>query len=381
MRILYLSPGCFDKGGISRYNRYQIQTLRELFGDGFIRVISLAGHAPGDFEVPFEVHWSGKGPTLISKIKFVCMMVYQVLFWRPQIILVAHVNFSGLAVLASLACGAKVVLNTYGLEVWSPLTRLSDWGLRHCDEVIADCHFTAEFLEHAGYRSKKSVVVIWDCVDLRRFSVGPVRDKDILKLYGIPDPTKFKLIVILGRISKAASHKGYDRLIKVFAKIHQSYSDARLVLAGKGDWVDDLKKWVDELRLSDKIIFTGMVEEQHLVDIYRSAYVFSLVSDRGVGRGEGIPLTPLEAMACGVPIIVGNHDGSQEAVVDQRNGYVIDPFDLDAHADKLSSLLADQALRNEKGREAMLVANQYFSYESFKEKHRQFLDRIVKSET
>ena len=55
-----------------------------------------------------------------------------------------------------------------------------------------------------------------------------------------------------------------------------------------------------------------MVHEDDLPKFYRASRIFTLVSDRGKGRGEGIPLTPLEAMACGSPIIVGNQDGSQE---------------------------------------------------------------------
>jgi len=376
MKILYLTPGCFDKGGISRYNRYQIQALRELQGGAKVRVLSLAGRAAGDFETPFQVFWFGSGPDIISKIKFTVRLIFQSLLWRPDIILIAHVNFSGLALLCSYLSNSKTVLNTYGLEVWSGLKKLPEWGLRNCSYVIADCHYTARYLEESGYRKKDSVTVIWDCVDLLRFNPGPAKKSEVLAQYGIPDPELFQLIVTLGRISKAAAHKGYDRLIQVFAKIHHQFPQARLVLAGKGDWVAELKTMVANLNLNNKVIFTGMVEEQHLVDVYRAAYVFSLVSDRGKGRGEGIPLTPLEAMACGVPIIVGNQDGSQEAVIAEENGYVIDPFDLDNHARKLALLLSDSALQKAKAQQAVRMVEKYFSYPEFKEKHRQFLNSI-----
>ena len=42
-RILYLTPGCFDKGGISRYSRYQIECLREIHGEAAVTVQSLLG--------------------------------------------------------------------------------------------------------------------------------------------------------------------------------------------------------------------------------------------------------------------------------------------------------------------------------------------------
>ncbi|MBI1767937.1 MAG: glycosyltransferase family 4 protein [Bacteroidetes bacterium] len=376
MKVLYLTPGCFDKGGISRYNRYQIQTLRDLYGNESVRVLSLAGPQPGDFEEPFHVHWHAKGPDVLSKIKFTLQLVYQTLIWTPDLILTAHVNFSGLAKLVSKIRNTKTLLNTYGLEVWSGFKKLPFWGLKNTDHVISDCYYTARYLESEGLRKKGTVKVIWDCVDLDRFFPNEKVNEEALAQYHIPDPREYKLIVSLGRISKKAAHKGYDRLIQVFSVIHKRFPEARLVLAGKGDWIGELREMADKLGVMQKITFTGMIYEKHLVDIYRMAYVFSLASDRGKGRGEGIPLTPLEAMACGVPIIVGNQDGSQEAVIGEENGFVIDPMDINNHAEKLAQLLRDQKLRDEKAKNAVALVHRYFSYLEFREKHKKLFDEI-----
>lgn len=373
MKVLYLSPGCFDKGGISRYNRYQISALRDLLGDENVRVLSLASPKEDDFEEPFGVYWFGNGVGHSSKVKFSMKLFKETITWRPDIIFTAHVNLSGLAKVAAKFSNCTTLLNTYGLEVWSGLSRDALWGLKNTDHVISDCHYTARYLEGEGLRELNSIKVIWDCVDLDRFNPDVEIPNELLVRYGIPDPGRYKLIVSLGRISKKAAHKGYDRLIQAFSLIHTRYPDARLVLAGKGDLVDELRLLAQECGIADKVIFTGMVEEKHLPAIYRIAHVFSLVSDRGIGRGEGIPLTPLEAMACRVPIIVGNQDGSQEAVVDDRNGFVIDPFDIDDHAQKLGLLISDASLREQKSENAVAVASEYFSYSHFRRKHRELL--------
>ncbi|GHN02865.1 hypothetical protein WSM22_43540 [Cytophagales bacterium WSM2-2] len=377
MRILYLTPGCFDKGGISRYNRYQISALRELLDSSNVKVCSLLNRQAGDFEDPFDVEFISNGIGLPSKIKFVAYVLKMVLLWRPDFIWVGHVNLSGLARVLSRLCNGKVILNTYGLEVWSGLSRDAGYGLRKADTVISDCHFTARYLEENGFRPANSVIVIWDCVNTDRFFPEDKIDQDVLERYGIPDPKRYRLIVSLGRISKSAAHKGYDRLIKAFHAIHQNYSDARLVLAGKGDWVEGLRKIAQDLNVHDKVFFTGPVDEKHLAALYRLAYVFSLASDRGIGRGEGIPLTPLEAMACGAPIIVGNHDGSSEAILDEQNGFVIDPLDIQLHARRLTQFLKDPVMRNEKGKKAVEMVNRFFSYEGFKSKHEQLLKVIA----
>lgn len=377
MKVLYLTTGCFDKGGISRYNRYQITALREIYGDDNIRVLSLWHPREGDFEEPFVVHWHSKGVGLKSNLSFVLKLFKEAVSWRPDIILTGHVNFSALAVMAAKFSGSTTLLNTYGLEVWSGLTKNANWGLRKTDHVISDCHYTARYLEGEGLRKKGSIEVIWDCVDLEKFNPDVQVPTGLFKKYGIPDSENYKLIVSLGRISKNAAHKGYDRLIHAFSLIHLKHPKARLVLAGKGDLTDSLQSLAGQYGVLDKVTFTGMVEEKDLPAIYRIAYVFSLVSDRGKGRGEGIPLTPLEAMACRVPIIVGNHDGSQEAVVNDRNGFVIDPFDIDNHAQTLAVLLSNTSMRDEKAENAVSIARDNFSYIRFKNKHKELLSRLI----
>ena len=103
----------------------------------------------------------------------------------------------------------------------------------------------------------------------------------------------------------------------------------------------------------------------------QAASLFSLVSDRGKGRGEGIPLTPLEAGACGAAIMVGNQDGSQEAVVDGQNGFVCPSLDLDHQAGLLRAMYADPAALAALAAAAPKVAAARFGYRRFVEEHKQ----------
>lgn len=378
-KILYITPGCFDKGGISRYNRYQIKSFRELYGEENVKVLSLLGPDEGDFETAFSVNWHGSGNNAKSRIILLLKVFCILLFFRPQVCWIAHVNFSGIMHFLCKLLPVKVVsvLNVYGLEVWSGLSKDAAWGLKQVDYVVSDCHYTARYVEENNFRKENTTEVIWDCVDLNQFRYNEnVNLNLVAQKYSLPNPENNQLIVSLGRIAKAAKHKGYDRLIKTFKGVSPSYPNAKLVLAGKGDWVEELKALIAELGLTDQVYFTGPVDEEDMASIYQMAYVFSLVSDRGKGRGEGIPLTPLEAMACRVPIMVGNQDGSQEAIFENSNGYLLDPFDLDKHAQAIMDLLNDSNLRNKKAFEAERIARNVFSYDGFKEKHFEFVESL-----
>lgn len=373
MKIIYLTPGCFDKGGISRYNRYQIRALRDLVGAENVRVYSVLGPGEDSFEEPFDVAFAAGGLGFGNKVAMVGRVTAGCVAMRPDVVLSAHVNLSGLGRVLARAVGAKSVLNIYGSEVWSGFRPDGRWGLEAADHVIADCHFTARYVENAGLRAPRSTSVVWDCVDLVRFKPGPPRS-EILKRYKIPDPQSGINLLTLGRMSSDAAHKGYERLLCVFRRIAQRVPELRLVFAGRGNLVDALRVKAREAGLESRICFTGVVHERDLADVYRSAHVFSLVSDRGPGRGEGIPLTPLEAAACGVPILVGNQDGSQEAVIEGKNGVVLDPFDLEEHAEAIVGLVRDGERRERMGRDAERTARDVFGFERFRNEHRALLD-------
>lgn len=375
-KILYLSPGCFDKGGISRYNRYQIRALRELSGEDAIKVFSLLGPQDGDFEDQFEVSWFGWGATITSKLAYSFKVLAAILFWKPTVIWLGHINLTEILVRFNLFAKIPSVLNIYGLEIWSGLRPNVEKGFRNVTYVISDCHFTANYAEDEGFRPKGTVEVIWDCVDLEKFTPEKSKDTDFYKSYNLPNPQEHPWILSLGRLSFAAAHKGYERLIEVFAKVILNDKSSVLIFAGKGDMIEFLKELAIRFKVSDRVHFSGMVHEDDLPKFYRAATIFTLVSDRGKGRGEGIPLTPLEAMACGSPIIVGNQDGSQEAIFEGENGYCISPYDLEAHANAISSVLKNKDEFDHKSKSAVAIARNYFSFQEFRDKHKIFLEKL-----
>lgn len=380
--VLYLSPGCFDKGGISRYNRYQIGALRDLLGPAAVRVFSIRGPGEGDFETPFEVTASAggrdpeRGATRAQKAALVARVAADALARRPGVIVAAHVHLASLALALARAVGARSVVDVYGLEVWSGLRPDAAWGLRAADLVVADCHFTAAYLREARLRPAGApTAVLWDCVDTERFRPGPP-DPGVWRRHGIPDPDRHVNVLTLGRLAPEAAHKGYDRLLDAFCRAAPSAPALRLVYAGKGALVPELRRRAEARGVGDRVAFTGPVHEDHLADVYRAAHVFSLVSDRGHRRGEGIPLTPLEAAACGVPILVGDQDGSQEAAVDEGTGFVLDPFDTAAHCDRLLRLAADPGLRVRMGNAARARILEHHDYRVFRAGVGRVLERL-----
>ncbi len=335
-RILVLTPGVFDKGGIARYGRYQIRALRESLGKPAVHVMSLAGPRAEDLESPFEVEWSGRTRvSLASRASFALASARAVLRFRPSVVLSAHVNLGPLSHALTRFAGARRVQNAYGHELWSGLTPRRLAALRSADVVISDSAHAANYLvEHDMVG--RAPVVVRDCVDLDRFAPG-ASEEAVLRRYGVERRGRFR-ILFLGRILSRTRYKGTERLLRVLAKLPPERFEA--VFAGGGDDHEHLRTLAGTLGVATRTRFSGPIHEDDLVDVYRSADAFYLASEVGTGMGEGLPLTPIEAMACGVPAVLGDRDGSREILGD-GGGLCGDPEDLDGQVAYLEKLAAD----------------------------------------
>jgi phosphatidylinositol alpha-1,6-mannosyltransferase len=345
-------------------------------GDASVRVASMLGPDEDSFESPFHVDWScAHAHGRQAQIEMAAAMLRMALQQRPDIVISAHVNLSGVGRLAARLCGARSVVQVYGSEIWAHRRWSATWGLTGSDAVISDCHFSARYMDEHRIRPAGSTRVLWDCVETDRYTPG-TPSQEVIQRYGIPDPRSHVNLMTLGRMSKQSPNKGYDRLLAVFAKLRELES-LRLVYGGGGDLVEELRAEARRLGLADRVHFLGFIHEDDLPDVYRSAEIFSLVTHRSLGHGEGIPLTPLEAAACGKPILVGNQDGSQEAVAGEENGFVVDPHDLEAHAERIRRLVENPELRRSMGSAGRRRIERFHAYEVFRSRMGRFLDEIL----
>jgi len=375
VKILYLAVGVFDKGGISRYCRYQISALRSIAGEDNVRVFSLMGPAGNDFEDNFSVDRVFSGFGIRSEASFFAAAARAARAEHPGVIWSSHLRFVVNGLVGRALSGGKLAVNAYGEEVWSgKLLPLHKMMLPRADLVVSDCEFTADFIASSYHVPPSRLGVVWDCVDLRRFEPRP-RNLDLFRQFRIPLGCEYRYVMTLGRIEARSRYKGYDRLLDAVGAL-RSHPRIILLFAGTGDDVDRLRERARSEGLGDRVVFLGSIPEDQLCDVYNLCDVFVLVSDRGPGRGEGIPLTPLEAAACAKPIIVGDEDGSREAVVDGVNGFCVSPRDPAALKNALEKVLLDDSLRLKMGAAARARIEAEFSYETFSRKTERVLDRL-----
>ncbi|HSL75368.1 MAG TPA: glycosyltransferase, partial [Candidatus Limnocylindrales bacterium] len=210
------------------------------------------------------------------------------------------------------------------------------------DRVIAECPQDEDDLVRL-YGADPARVTIVPCgYDPAEFSP---RDQTEARLALGIDPEE-RVILQLGRIVR---RKGIDTVIEALGRLRHVYHEpARLLVVGGQDRNADrhrdeelarLMALAETLGVADLVTFVGRRDRAELAAFYAAADVF--VSTPWY---EPFGITPLEAMACGTPVVGSNVGGIKYSVRDGETGFLVEPRDPDALADRLARLLGDRQL-------------------------------------
>ena len=167
---------------------------------------------------------------------------------------------------------------------------------------------------HAFLRLKNRHIVIPNGIDMREFAVLPPKD-ELAELF--PVLRNKKVILFLGRINWK---KGLDILIKAFARISRENKDTHLLIVGndEGDYRKKVEGWIRECGIPDKVTFTGELSGVDRLRAYSGSDIFVLPS-----YSENFGMTVVEAMACGLPIVISDKVGVYEEVREGKAGIVV----------------------------------------------------------
>jgi glycosyltransferase involved in cell wall biosynthesis len=209
---------------------------------------------------------------------------------------------------------------------------------RLCSRVVGVCRATSENLSHAPLADSGRIATIYNGAAAPALLPGGAP----------PRPQGFTFATV----SRLASPKDPETLIRAFAEARAAFPDAVLWIVGDGELRNGLEQLARQLGLHQSVIFWG--ERQNPGDFLHAADAFVLSS-----RSEGVPISLLEAMSVGLPCIASDVGGLGEVTRSTAAGAVVPPGEVAALAAALRAYAADPAAARAAGTRAR---EQYFSH-------------------
>jgi glycosyltransferase involved in cell wall biosynthesis len=213
------------------------------------------------------------------------------------------------------------------------LNRFVPIFVRRADAIIAISKCTkGDLIRYYSVPSEK-IKVIYEGVDAR---FQPVTEPDALArvraIYGLPE----RFILYVGTIEP---RKNLSTLLEAYRLLREEGLEHRLIIVGRKGWLyRDFFQRLRRLGLEGEVIFPGFVSDEDLPALYSAADLFVFPS-----LYEGFGLPPLEAMACGTPVIASNSSSLPEVIGDA--GIMVDPLDVGGLLRAIELVLRDERMR------------------------------------
>ena len=201
-------------------------------------------------------------------------------------------------------------------------------------------------IEFYGLPEEKIKVIYEAAAPIFQPTREPERLAQVRQKYNLPD--KFIL-----HVATIEPRKNLGRLLDAFKQIWLEWPEIRLVLIGKKGWLyDEFFQKLQDLGLTEAVIFPGYIDEADLPLCYQLAELFVFPS-----LYEGFGLPPLEAMACGTPVVCSNSSSLPEVIGEA--GLLVEPTDTAALTEAIRRVLADDELRTELSGRALAQAQKF----------------------
>lgn len=201
-------------------------------------------------------------------------------------------------------------------------------GFEKSDRIIAVSNYTKRVVCEKYGISPDKIDVVHNAVEIKNNNNNPCS-----KIKIFPND---KIVLFLGRIT---IQKGPEYFLRAAKQVLEFEPCAKFFVAGSGDMLPWMIEEASKMGLSDKVFFTGFLTGDDIDYIYQQADVYVMPS-----VSEPFGITPLEAMACGTPVVISKQSGVSEVI---NNCFKVDFWDVNELTNKIVSILRYECLKNE----------------------------------
>ncbi len=235
-----------------------------------------------------------------------------------------------------------------------------------CSQMIAVSENLRKYIiKELKLKDASKIVTMYNGIDLKKYSVKNTYC-NIRNELGISSNT-----LIVGIVGSLFTVKGVSYLLEAVKEVVTCFPNFRLLIVGEGDQESTLKNKVISLGLQNIVDFLGFRNDIPEVLSLFDIYICSSLS-------EGLPLSVVEAMAASKPVVATNVGGLPEIVIDNETGYLVEPRNSAALAEKISILLQNKSLREQMGIRGRKITEEKFSLKTMIDNYQNLYKKLIK---
>ena len=354
--MLALVPDAYGgRGGIAQYNRDFLGAIAEMNILSSITV--LPRQAPDPPQPPrgilqLRAH--------AGRIGYSVAALRTALVQPVDLVFCGHLFMAPLAALIARLKGAKLIVQTHGIEAWSRPAKMQRAAVEQADLVLSVSRHT------------RAAVLSWAAIAPERVLVVPNTVREVFTpgdgsaqraVFGLGDK---RVLLTVGRMHAGERYKGHDRVIAAIPELVKKGHDICYLVVGEGNDRSRLEALATRLGVSDRVKFLGATNPQTLLAMYRAADLFVMPS-----TGEGFGVSFLEAMASGTPALGLDVAGARDSLGEGELGTAVSENELTTTIVHLLGQPKPDAIK------LAVAACSRFGREKFKAMGREVLTRLI----
>lgn len=266
-----------------------------------------------------------------DRLRFASRLFSYLVQQRPQQVYCGHINLAPLVALLCQPLGIPYTVLTYGKEVWQPLPAVANRALRRADQIWTISRYSRDQACAANQLDPAKIRLLPCAIDGAAFTPG-AKSPELLQQYRLSES---QVLMTVARLWSGDIYKGVDVTIRALPAIAEAFPQVKYLVIGRGDDQPRLAQLAQDLGVADRVVFAGFVPTADLMAHYRLADAYIMPSQEGFG------IVYLEAMACGIPVLSGDADGSADPLQDGRLGWRVPHRSVEATAQACLEILGE----------------------------------------
>ena len=333
------------EGGIQSYVRDIFQAYQNLTNftepnDSFSESDIFLLRDGKDCKNPYQsksikFHYFKSQSVWLGRLRLGITLLWFLLKKQPKQVFCGHINLAPLVQILCVPLGIPYTVLTYGKEVWEPLPNKYQQALKQATKILTISRYSRDRCCESNHLDPEKFQLLPCMVDGDKFIPG-LLPLDLIEDYNLQ---RAKVLMTVARLWSGDPYKGVDVTIRSLPIILQSFSEVKYLIIGQGDDQPRLAKLAQDLGVGEKVIFAGFVPTEDLVKYYQVADAYVMPSQEGFG------IVYLEAMACGLPVLSGDGDGSADPLQDGKLGWRVPHRDPEAVANACIEMLKGEDKR------------------------------------